>query len=84
MKVATSRLRGSTLTWWKYFQGERVMQSKVPIANWKAMVIKIQENFLLEDFEIQLHQRRQGLKHKDMDVASYIEEFQRLCLRSKK
>ena len=75
VKVATSTLRGLALTWWKYVQGERVMQDKGPIANWKAMVMKIHEKFLIEDFVIQLHQRRQGLKQKDMDVASYTEEF---------
>ena len=52
VKVETSRLRGKTLTWWKYVQGEMVMMDKVPISNWKAIVKKIQEKFLLEDFEI--------------------------------
>jgi hypothetical protein len=44
---------------------------KNPIENWSAMVTKIKENFLPEDFEIQLHKKRQGLKKKDLDVTSY-------------
>ena len=75
VKVAKSRLRGSALTWWKYLQDERVSMGKNPIANWSAMANKIKENFLPEDFEIQLHKKRQGLKQKDLDVTSYTEEF---------
>ena len=75
VKVTKSRLRGSTITWWKYVQDERVSEGKKLIANWKAIVTKLRENFLPEDYEIQLHKRRQGLKYKDMDVSSYIEEF---------
>ena len=47
------------------------------------MVTKLKDNFLPEEFEIQLHKRRQGLMQKDIDMTSYTEEFQRLCLRSK-
>ena len=47
------------------------------------MVTKVKENYLPEDYEIQLHRKRQGLKQKDMDVASYTEKFHKLCLRSK-
>ena len=75
VKVSKSRLRGSTLEWWKYVQYERVSEGKKPISNWKAMVTKLRENFLPEDYKIQLHKMRQGLKQKDMDVSSYIEEF---------
>lgn len=83
VKVAKSRLSGAALTWWKYLQEERVSMGKLPIANWKAMVSKIKENYLLEDYEVQLHKKRQRLKQKDLDVTSYTEEFQKLCLRSK-
>ena len=47
------------------------------------MVSKIKENYLPEDYEIQLHRKRQSLRQKDLDVAAYIEEFQKLCLRSR-
>lgn len=46
VKVAKSRLRGAALTWWKYLQEERISMGKLPIANWKAMVSKIKENYL--------------------------------------
>lgn len=39
------------------------------------MVAKIRDNYLLEDYEIQLHKKRQILKKKDMDVTSYAKEF---------
>lgn len=82
VKVAKSRLRVSSLTYWKYMQDERVRMGRKPIANWNAMVTKVKENYLPEDYEVQLHRKRQGLKQKDLDVASYTEEFQNLCLRS--
>lgn len=82
--MVKSRLRDSTLTWWKYVQDERVDMGKTPIANWNALVTKVKEKFLPKDFEIQLHKRRQELKQKYLDVTSYTEEFQRLCLRSLK
>ena len=72
------------MTWWKYVQDERFNMGKNDIANWNSMVTKLKENFLLEDFEIQLHKRSQGVKKNDLDLTSYTKEFQRLCLRSKK
>ena len=48
------------------------------------MVTKVKEKYLPKEYEIQLHKKWQGLKQKDMDVASYTKEFQRLCLKSKK
>lgn len=36
-----------------------------------------------KDFEVQLNKKRKDLRHKDMDINTYIEEFQKLCLRSK-
>lgn len=30
-----------------------------------------------------MYRKGQGLKQKELDVASYIEDFQNLCLRSK-
>ena len=47
------------------------------------MVAKVKENYFPEDYEIQSDRKRQGLKKKDLDVASYIKEFDKLCLRSK-
>ena len=47
------------------------------------MVTKIMEIYLPKINEIQLHKKRQGLKQKDMDVASYIEELKKFYLRPK-
>lgn len=43
----------------------------------------VKENYLLEDYEVQLHQTRKNLKQRDMDISTYTEEFQKLGLRSK-
>ena len=51
VKVVKSSLRGLVLTWWKYVQDERINMGKTPIANWKAMVTKVKENFVPKDFE---------------------------------
>ena len=69
--------------WWKYLKEEREKMDKKPISNWKAMVTKVKEQFLPKDYEIQLQEKRQGLKQKDLDEATYIEEFQNFCLRSR-
>ena len=49
MKVAKARLRGPTLTWWKFLQEEREKVNTKPITNWKAMVTKIKEHYLPEE-----------------------------------
>ena len=35
-----------------------------------------------EKYKIQLHQKKKNLRQRDLDVSSYIEEFQKLCMRS--
>ena len=47
------------------------------------MVTNVKENYQLEDYEVQLYRKRQGLKNMDLDVASYTKEFQKLFPRSK-
>ena len=58
VRFAKSRLNGQDLTWWKFMEEERENEGKKPIANWKAMVAKIKETYLLEDYEIQIHKKR--------------------------
>lgn len=83
VKVAKSRLRVAALTWWKFIQEERQKEGKNPIATWKGILAKVREAYILEDYEIQLHKRRQNLRQRELDVSSYTGEFQKLCLRSK-
>lgn len=45
------------------------------------MVSMVKETYLPEDYEVQLHQKRQNLKQRDMDICTYTEEFQKLSLR---
>ena len=55
MRFEISQLKGRALTWWKFVQEERESERKKPIANWKEIVAKIKETYLLEDYEIQIH-----------------------------
>ena len=64
-------------------QEERESEGKKKIANWKVMVSKIKETYLPKDYEVQLHKKRHNLKQKDLDVATFTEEFQKLSLRSR-
>ena len=76
-------MREATLTRWKFVQDERVKEGDNPYVNKKIMVRQIQKAYLPKDFEVQMHTKRENLKQRDNDVASYMEEFQNLCLRSK-
>lgn len=83
VKLDKSRMKGAALTWWNFVQEERVKEDKRKICSWKKMVSMIRETYLPEDYEIQLHQKRQNLRERDMDICTYTEEFQKLSLRSK-
>ena len=65
VKVEESRLRGSSLTWWKFIQIEREKEGKKPISTWKGMVAKVREAYMPDDYEIQLHKKRQSLRQRD-------------------
>ena len=82
-KVAKKRTKRRRPNMVEQIQEERKKLGKEPIINWKAMVNKMKEQYFPEDYEIQLHKKRQSLKKKDMDIATYIEEFQNLCPRSR-
>ena len=75
VKLAKSRMKGAALTWWNFVQEERVKEDKRKICSWKKMVSMIRETYLPEDYEVQLHQKRQNLRQRDMDVCTYTEEF---------
>ncbi|XP_057864004.2 uncharacterized protein LOC131072020 [Cryptomeria japonica] len=45
------------------------------------MVNKLKEQFLLLDYEVQVFKKLQNLKQRDMDVATYTEEFHKLSMR---
>ena len=42
------------------------------------MVTLVKEAYVLEDYEILLHKKRQSVRQKKMDVLSYTEEFHQL------
>jgi hypothetical protein len=58
VKVEKSRLRGTALTYWKFVRTERDLEGKSPIVTCKGMVAKNRQDYIPEDYEIQLHRRR--------------------------
>ena len=46
------------------------------------MIAFFKETYVLEDYGVQLYRKKQSLKQKDMDVASYTEEFLKLCMKT--
>lgn len=83
VKVAKSRIRGSTLTWWKFVQLKREKEVKHPIDTRKGMEDKVKQKKNLEDYKIKLHKKRKNLRQRDLDVNFCTKEFQNLCLRYK-
>lgn len=82
VKMAQSKMKGAALTWWTFIQDERVKEGKRKVATWKKMMALVKEAYVLVDYNVQLHKRRQNLKQKEMDVISYIEEFMK-CVKTK-
>ncbi|XP_059063819.1 uncharacterized protein LOC131856278 [Cryptomeria japonica] len=83
VKMARSKLKGAALTWCNLIQTERVKNGKSMIRSWNRMIALIKETYVLEDYGVQLHRRKQNLKKKDMDVSTYTEEFLKLCIKAK-
>lgn len=83
VKVAKSKMKGPTLSWWNFLQNERVENNKAPITTWKRMLAEIKKQFVPEDYEVALHKKLHNLKQKDMDVSTYTEEFHKLTLKTK-
>lgn len=71
VKFAKSRLKGSTLVWWNYAQGERVKNGKNMITSWSTMSAIIKNKFMPIDYDAQVIKRLHNPRQKDMDVASY-------------
>lgn len=59
----------------KFIQAEREKEGRKPIFTWKGMVPKVREVCMLQDYEIQLHEKRKSIRQRDLDVNYYIEEF---------
>ena len=71
VKVAKSKMKGSSLSWWNFLQNERIEEEKEPIATWKRMKSEIKKQFILEDYEVIMHQKLQSIRQKDLDVGAY-------------
>ena len=82
VKIAKSKLKGSTLNWQNFTQSERMKLDKNPIGTWKRMEALVKEDYVLEAYEVQLHTKRQNLRQREMDVSSQTEEFHKIAMKS--
>lgn len=57
VKLAKTKLKGSTLTWWNYTQPKRLRRGKPKINTWDKMVAKVKAQFLPGDYEVQIFRR---------------------------
>lgn len=58
VKMAQSKMKGATLTWWNFIQDERVKEGKRKVATWKKMMALVKEAYVPVDYNVQLHKRR--------------------------
>ena len=83
VKIAKSRIKGSTLTWQNFTQENRVKNKRNPVTTWNKMGNLLRETYVLEDYEVQIHKRSMSMRQKDIDVSTYTKEFQKLVMKSK-
>lgn len=62
VNISKIKLKGSSLIWWNYTQGERVKQKKSMITSWDIMVNKLKRKLLPIDHEVQVFRKMQNLK----------------------
>ena len=62
VKIAKSRLKGSTLTWWNFIKDDRVNNEKNLVTTWKKRVNLLRETYVPKDYEVQLHKKRMILR----------------------
>lgn len=79
-----ARLKGSTLVWWNMMQDDMVIVGKKKMVSWDRMKIKLRAQFLPTNYEIQIYQKLQNLKQRDLIVSAYTEEFNKLSLRERR
>lgn len=82
VKMENSKLMRAALTWWIFIQTKRVKKGRSMISSWDRVVALVRETYVLEDYGVQLHRRKQSLKQKVMNVGSYSEEFLKLCMKT--
>lgn len=82
VKVAKTRFKGCALLWRDCVQVDRWKKDKPNITSWYKMVKNMKGKFLPNDYKVQLYERLQNLRQKDMDVQAYTEEFDKLDIRA--
>lgn len=84
VNMAKTNLKVSALVWWNMMQEEREQTRRKKINSWERMKIRIKTQFPPLDYEVQIHKKLMSLKQREMDVSSYIEEFNKPNLRERK
>ena len=51
VKIAMSRLKGFSLTWWNLIQDDKMKNEKSPVTTWKKMLALLRETYVLEGYE---------------------------------
>jgi hypothetical protein len=82
VKHAVTRLKGHATLWWDELQADRHCKGKKKIKSWDRMVAKMKAKFIPKDYQINLFQRMQNLRHKLMSVKEYTEYFYRINIRA--
>ena len=67
----------------KELQIDREEEGELKITRWRLMVTKLKAKFIPTNYELELFKKLQNLKHKDISVVDYTEEFYKLTIRSK-
>lgn len=78
----TTKLKGTTLIWWKELQAGRMRKEKGKILTWMKMKEKLGSKYLTSDYHTLLYQRLFKLFPGSRAVQEYIEEFDLPTLRN--
>ena len=62
VKIAITKLKGHASLWWEHLQTNRQRRRKEKIITWLKMVNKVNNKFLLVDYQVSLFRKMQNLK----------------------
>ena len=83
VRLEKTKLKGHALLCWDHEEVDRRRRDKPKIFSWDRMIEKMKINFLPKYFDVQMHNKMQGLRQKDLDVKAYTDEFYKLSIRSR-
>lgn len=77
-----TKLKDFFIIWWNSTHNERKMNGKKPITKTNEMIAMMKSKFMPIDFEVQMIWKFHNHKKWDQDVATHIEEFERLNMQT--